>query len=98
MLYDFHHRENSKKTGSVHATYLVAGTQVVTESPPANGVKDEEEDRGTYMQSSPYMSSPTQAQEEEEEPKRQGVVTLVREEQLEGRPHIHVLGRLRQPY
>ena len=85
MLYDFHRRETTQKPGSVHATYLVSGTQVVTEPPVENGIKDEEKDGDVHMQSSPYMSSPMPAQEEEEdEAQRQKIITLVREEHLEG--------------
>ena len=91
MLYEFHRRETSQKPGSVHATYLVSGTQIVVDSPPENGVKDEGEGKDVYMQSSPYMSSPMPTQEEEEEVQRQKVITLVREEHLKGYLHTVVL-------
>jgi DNA polymerase delta subunit 3 len=32
MLYDFHHTQNKKQPSSLHATYLVTGTQTL--SPP----------------------------------------------------------------
>ena len=37
MLYDFHQSENSKKPGTVHATYLVYGTKNDKKSQPRTG-------------------------------------------------------------
>ena len=80
MLYDFHHEQNSKKPGSIHAVYLVSGIKTVNPAAAINGghVKDGED---SFMQSSPFVSSPPQ---EEKDPPTMKVITLVREEQLEG--------------
>ncbi|MCJ1359278.1 MAG: hypothetical protein MMC33_009279 [Icmadophila ericetorum] len=79
MLYDFHHEQNSKKPGSIHAVYLVSGIKTVNPAAAINGghVKDGED---SFMQSSPFVSSPPQ---EEKDPPTMKVITLVREEQLE---------------
>ncbi|KAI4155115.1 MAG: hypothetical protein LQ340_001213 [Diploschistes diacapsis] len=82
MLYEFHRQQNSKKPGSVHATYLLTGTQIVTSSSDAmNGVADGDGD--ITMQSSPYMSSPIHSEKPPEEPLKQQVITLAREEHLD---------------
>lgn len=84
MLYEFHRQQNSKKPGSVHATYLLTGTQIVTSSSDAmNGVADGDGD--ITMQSSPYMSSPIHSEKPPEEPLKQQVITLAREEHLDGK-------------
>jgi len=80
ILYDFHQKQTSKKAGSVHATYLVSGVQVV--KPASNGVHQTDED--TPMQSSPFMSSSMPNQDVEEEATGTRVMTLAREEHLEG--------------
>lgn len=91
MLYEFHRKQNSKKPGSVHATYLITGTrkqqpQVATQ---ANGVHSQEsgEDGDTVMQSSPPLPSSSAPQPEEEEEDQAPIsirtVLLVKEERLE---------------
>ena len=84
MLYEFHHQQNAKKSGSVNATYLLGGTKTSSSQTQSNGaaVKDGED---VEMQSSPPFSSsmpqPSEA-EEEEASVRITFVTLVREEDL----------------
>ena len=84
MLYDFHRQQNAKKTGSIHATYLLSGTKRKEDPVATNGdaKKDGEDD---VMQSSPFMSS-SMPQPEEINTGETSVlsVTLVREEDLEG--------------
>ncbi|MCJ1404030.1 hypothetical protein MMC11_007254 [Xylographa trunciseda] len=80
MLYDFHLRQNAKKPGSVHATYLVSGVQ--STKAIANGsVAEVNED--IHMQSSPFMSSSMPRQDVEEEDSMVKVMTLVQEQHLD---------------
>ena len=86
MLYDFHHKQNKKKPGTLHATYLITGRQKQRQAASTNGVQSQES-QGTNMRSSPFPSSsmpePRQA---EENVKWIRLVTLAKEEDLEG-PH-----------
>lgn len=41
MLYDFHSTQNKKKPNSIHATYLVTGTQSLSPPQPQDDVPDE---------------------------------------------------------
>jgi DNA polymerase delta subunit 3 len=83
MLFEFHRQQNVRKPGSVHATYLVAGTKRKQASKSINGntAKDGEDE---YMQSSPFRSSPVPNLEEVPEDIPVLSITLVREENLEG--------------
>ena len=81
MLYEFHTHENKKKPGSVHATYLLYGTQSAI-SPPTNGTS-QQDGEDISMTSSPFMSSMPQDEDMIEEPPVK-VMTIVREENLEG--------------
>lgn len=83
MLFEFHRQQNVRKPGSVHATYLVAGTKRKQGSKSINGntAKDGEDE---YMQSSPFRSSPVPNLEEVPEDIPVLSITLVREENLEG--------------
>jgi DNA polymerase delta subunit 3 len=82
MLFEFHRQQNVKKPGTVHATYLVAGTKCKTPTTTnGNAAKDGEDE---YMQSSPFRSSPVPNSEEVPEDIPVLSITLVREENLEG--------------
>jgi len=84
MLFEFHQKQNAKKPGSVHATYLITGTRL----PPkpqqlnASGSQDSED---AVMQSSPPIpiSSAPQAPEDDVEPVPIRSILLVREEHLQ---------------
>jgi DNA polymerase delta subunit 3 len=84
MLYDFHQRQNAKKPGTIHATYLLSGTKRSEDPTPLNGEakKDGEDD---YMQSSPFMSSSMPQSGEGTGENSVLSITLVREEDLEGK-------------
>jgi len=84
MLYDFHQKQNAKKPGSIHATYLLSGTKRPEDLVPLNGdaKKDGEDD---YMQSSPFMSSSMPQPEDGTGESSVLSITLAREEDLEGR-------------
>ncbi|KAH8774283.1 DNA polymerase subunit Cdc27 [Hyaloscypha sp. PMI_1271] len=81
MLYDFYQKQNAKKPGTIHATYLLSGTKRPEDLIPLNGdaKKDGEDD---YMQSSPFMNSSMPQQEGTGESSVLSI-TLVREEDLE---------------
>jgi len=84
MLYDFHQKQNAKKPGTIHATYLLSGTKRPEDPVPLNGdaKKDGEDD---YMQSSPFMDSSMPQAEDGTGESSVLSITLVREEDLEGR-------------
>ena len=82
MLFEFHRQQNAKKPKSVFATYLVTGIQEIDASELP--VKAIDGDGDVPMQSSPYMSSPAPPQSLQEEPLKQRVITLVKEEHLDG--------------
>ncbi len=83
MLFDFHQQQNAKKADSIHATYLISGTKrLVEDTNGANGRIDED----VNMRSSPFMSSmPEPDEKEEEEPVKESVILLVRQEELASR-------------
>jgi DNA polymerase delta subunit 3 len=83
MLYDFHQKQNAKKPGTIHATYLLSGTKRPEDPIPLNGEakKDGEDD---LMQSSPFMDSSMPQPEAGTGESSVLSITLVREEDLEG--------------
>ncbi|KAK8161037.1 DNA polymerase subunit Cdc27 [Phyllosticta citrichinensis] len=82
MLYDFHKTQNAKKSGSVHATFLVSGSKrpVAIQTNGTNGAHQD----GEIPSSSPYQSSLPDA---DDEPARQTIketlIMLAREEDFE---------------
>ena len=88
MLYEFHRQQNGKKPGTVHATYLISGTKRKEEPLASNGgvQKDGEDD---CMQSSPFVNSSMPQQDEGTGESGVLSITLVREENLEGRTPLH---------
>jgi len=83
MLFDFHHKQNAKKPGSVHATYLITGTR--TPPKPQKQVNaDTQDGEDAVMQSSPPIpnSSAPQAPEDDADPTPVRSVLLVKEEHL----------------
>jgi DNA polymerase delta subunit 3 len=93
MLYEFHRQQNGKKPGTVHATYLLSGTKRVEEPVPTNSkVKKDGEDE--YMQSSPFLASSMPQIEDGSGAANVLSITLVREENLEGRRSLEIGGRL----
>lgn len=88
MLYEFYQHQNSKKPGSVHATYLVSGISNY-ETSSSNGKLGQEDDGDTHMQSSPFMSSSILPEDKSETQVSEQLITLVREENLEGTTSQH---------
>ncbi|KAI4125814.1 MAG: hypothetical protein LQ338_004055 [Usnochroma carphineum] len=83
MLFHFHKQQNSKKPGSIRAIYLLSGlvTPAVPPGASQNGSADGED---AFMQSSPFMSSSSMPQKEEnEESPAAKSVTMCRAEDLE---------------
>ena len=83
MLFDFHRSENAKKPKSVNATYLITGIRKQPQGTALNGnhLKDGEDE---VMQSSPFMSSQVEPQDDAEDSPSMTSVVLVREEDLPG--------------
>lgn len=82
MLYDFHRKQNSKKPGSVHATYLISGSKR-----PATVTKSQANHAGgnSTVPSSPPLPSSSfhKPEEQEREVAPVHTITIVREEHLE---------------
>ena len=83
MLFEFHRRQNAKKASSIHATYLINGLQDLAVESQLNGDRPIEDD--APMQSSPLMSSSAPQGSAEEEKRVTRHITIVREEELEGK-------------
>lgn len=81
MLYDFHRTENARKPGSVHATYLLYGL-AIPKPEQSDESQQDREDRS--MASSPFMSSSAPQEDSQQETTPRKVMTLAREEHLEG--------------
>lgn len=83
MLYEFHRKQNAKKPGVVHATYLITGIQRV-EGATTNGVHSQD-DEDTVMQSSPALPSSSAAKSEDalHESSLRRSILVVKEEHLE---------------
>ena len=82
MLYEFHTHENKKKPGSVYAAYLLYGTQNAKPSNANGDIHQDGED--ITMASSPFLSSSMPQDEDTTEVPPVKVMTVVREENLEG--------------
>lgn len=84
MLYDFHQKQNARKPGALHATYLVTGHKKVQQVQQSNGTQSQDGE-DSFMQSSPFMSSSMPMQEDDaaEEEQKVTTVTLVQQEELE---------------
>lgn len=83
MLYEFHRTQNAKRPSSVHATYLVIGRKRRQTTHNGVHIKNEED---MPMESSPIPSSlPVSESEQEVEQIPTTSVTLVKEENLEGK-------------
>jgi DNA polymerase delta subunit 3 len=82
MLYEFHRKQNDKKPGSVHATYIITGTKIPA---VAEDSQNEDKDGDSVMQSSPPLPVPSSsaAIPEETETITMHTMMLVKEEHLE---------------
>lgn len=79
VLYEFHQQQNSKKPGSVHATYLISGVRHLAVAPEKNN--DPMEVDGLPSSSFPVSSLPSQEPGDDE--RIISSIVLVREEDLE---------------
>lgn len=85
MLYEFHRKQNAKKPGSVHATYLIAGTRKVVATTIQTNGDHSQDGEDTVMQSSPVLPSSSAVQSDgmPEESTFIRTLTLVKQEHLE---------------
>ena len=83
MLYDFHQRQNAKTPSIVHAIYLMAGAKSLRKTIYGRG-SNQEDGENSDIRNSPFMSSSMPQDEEEAIIPALMVITLVREEHLEG--------------
>ncbi|KAK3709467.1 hypothetical protein LTR37_010840 [Vermiconidia calcicola] len=85
MLYEFHRKQNAKKAGTVHATYLITGTRRVEAAPSQTNGVHSRDGEDTVMQSSPVLPSSSMPRPEEaaEEPSFIRSIMLVKEEHLD---------------
>jgi DNA polymerase delta subunit 3 len=89
MLYEFHRNENAKKSGSLRATYVVAGIPVSDElvKSAINGNKSAKlNGEDAVMQSSPFLSSAPETTRAPEISIPRYLYLLAREEDLDGKP------------
>ena len=84
MLYDFHRKQNARKPGSVHATYLITGIKAA-EKPQIKGTDSQQDGEDTVMQISPPFPSSSMPRPEEDEPEPilTRTVMLVKQEYLD---------------
>ena len=84
MLFEFHQKQNAKKPGSVHATYLITGTRLPPKSQQLNNAESQDSE-DAVMQSSPPIpnSSAPQAAEDDAEPTPIRSILIVKEEHLQ---------------
>ena len=84
MLYEFHRKQNAKKPGSVHATYLITGTRRFEAPVQTNGTHSQNNE-DTVMQSSPFLPSSSVPKPDESMQESTDVrsILLVKEEDLE---------------
>ena len=84
MLFEFHQKQNAKKPGSVHATYLITGTRLPPRSQQSNNVESQDSE-DAVMQSSPPIpnSSAPQATEDDAEHTPIRSILIVKEEHLQ---------------
>lgn len=84
MLFEFHQKQNAKRPGSVHATYLITGTRIPSKPQQLNNAESQDSE-DAVMQSSPPIpnSSAPKAAEDDTEPTPIRSILLVKEEHLQ---------------
>lgn len=90
MLYEFYHTQTTKKPGSINATYLLDGVPGARKESSVNAHQRDGDD--THIQSSPYMSSSMPHQEDQVEAVPSRSIILAKEEDLEGKMGMRVVG------
>ncbi|GAB7361671.1 hypothetical protein MBLNU230_g1721t1 [Neophaeotheca triangularis] len=85
MLYEFHRKQNVKKPGSVHATYLISGLKTPEQRSELQKPAPQQDGEDTVMQSSPPIpgSSIPLQEDGEESPALVRGIMLAREEHVE---------------
>ncbi|KAJ9662392.1 hypothetical protein H2201_006101 [Coniosporium apollinis] len=87
MLYAFHHDQNAKRPGSVHATYIIAGTKPTQQTAHTNGGPSQPSTNSFTQPSSPPLSSMPDRDGEEDHESEETISTtqflVAREEDVE---------------
>jgi DNA polymerase delta subunit 3 len=84
MLFEFHQKQNAKRPGSVHATYLLTGTRLPPKPQQSNNVESQDSEDAVMQSSQPIPnSSAPQAAEEDTEPTPVRSILIVKEEHLQ---------------
>jgi DNA polymerase delta subunit 3 len=99
MLFDFHQKQNTKRSGTVHATYLISGSRPTGLTTQTNRMNSQDGD-DTLMHSDTLMSS---SAEQTNGTQGENVITvksivLAKEEDLEGRCVCHISGYKSKSY
>ena len=82
-MQEFYFQEVSKHTGSIHATYLITGERKIL-AVSDNERQGHDHDEDIHRQSSPFLSSSMSIETKAEGGDVCTVVSLVKEENLEG--------------
>lgn len=90
MLYEFYSTQTIKNPGSINATYLLDGVPRAPKDSNVIGHPQGGEDM--HMQSNPYMSNSTPLQDDQEGAVPSRSITLAKEEDLEGKMGIRLVG------
>lgn len=85
MLYEFHCKQNFKKPGSVHATYLITGIKKAEPKSEGNHPIPKQDGEDTVMQSSPPLLGSSMPQQDDSEESSTPIrsIMLAREEHVE---------------
>jgi len=85
MLYDFHQKQNKKKAGTVHATYLISGRQRDPDAQDSSqsNAPESQDSQGDIPMSSPFPSSAPQPDTDETPPRLMRAIVVAKEEDLE---------------
>jgi len=95
MLYDFHRTQNARKPGSLHATYLLAGTRKPEAQSQDNcHTSTSQPDEDVPMSDISFLNSSMPDQDGQGGGTNIPVttITLVKEEELEGMFGVHTQG------
>jgi DNA polymerase delta subunit 3 len=84
MLFEFHRKQNAKRPGSVHATYLITGTCLPLKAQQSDNAASQDSEDAVMQSSRPIPdSSAPQATEDDAEPTPARSILLVKEEHLQ---------------
>lgn len=85
MLYDFHHSQNTKKSTTLYATYLITGRKTISLEQAEDKAVESQHGPDKTMRSSPAPSSPTHNHDQPEIREYQATsILLVDQDHLDG--------------